>query len=74
MKGVHFDIAAALFAAVSAVLWAWSAKVGVVDMGFDNDIAVNKAMKLAGRLNGAAAAFASLAAVAQAAKAYAIPQ
>ncbi|MBC8751288.1 MULTISPECIES: hypothetical protein [Paraburkholderia] len=74
MKGAYFDIATASFGAISAVLWAWSAKVGVVDLGFDNDVAVNKAMKLAGRLNGSAAAFASLAAVTQAAKAFAVPQ
>jgi len=64
MKEMYFDIATAILAAISAYLWAKSARVDF-NFGYDMGQFLNEAMKKASKLNAHAAGFAAAAAVAQ---------
>ncbi|WP_157874888.1 hypothetical protein [Paraburkholderia atlantica] len=66
---MSFDVATACLAVTSAALWLASSRVNFT-FGWDMDQALDKQMKLASKLNAAAASVAALAAVAQAAKTF----
>lgn len=61
---LYFNVGASIFAAISALLWALSARVNF-HFGYDMAAELNKATKKASRLNAWAAAFAALAVLGQ---------
>ena len=67
MTAMYLDFFTALLAAISAFLWAASARVSF-QFGYDMDAHLSAAMKRASSLNATAASFAAAAAVTQAVK------
>ena len=65
MNPIHFNVAAVLLAAVSALFWALSARVKF-QFGYDMDAVLDASMRKAAKLNAWGATFAALAVLGQA--------
>lgn len=65
MNPLYFNVAAVLLAAISALLWALSARVKF-KFGFDMDTELDASMRKAAKLNAWGATFAALAVLGQA--------